>query len=75
MITTDSQVLFEDKRFSVPEMVNENYTLTISDVQQKDEDTYQCMLQTFPPQIKEVTLEVYGKYKYSLLFVDCSRII
>lgn len=62
IITTGRAVVTNDIRININTSNPGEWNLMIKDVLPSDEDEYKCMLQTFPPQTKNVQLIVLGKY-------------
>lgn len=60
ILATGHDILVPDPRISITNDSLDDFSLTIENVKLTDEATYQCLLQIFPPQYKDVTLKVYG---------------
>ncbi|XP_053373564.1 protein amalgam-like [Mercenaria mercenaria] len=58
ILTTSDLILNDDSRLSVDTENPGEWNLVIVNVQEEDTGTYKCMLQSFPPQEKFVTLKV-----------------
>lgn len=60
-LTSDKNVIANNPRLHLISNDPDDYALTIVNIQPEDGIIYQCMVQAFPPQIKQVTLQVYCK--------------
>jgi len=73
LITSNNNVMVDNPRISLPDNTTSNYGLTIKHIRATDAGDYTCMLQTFPPQMKNIKLDVFGKIcKYMFFCVKLS---
>ena len=62
MLTNNEQIMIDDDpRLSVKVIDDTSWNLQIEKVDGDDTGIYVCMVQTYPPQIKQVELSVKGK--------------
>lgn len=55
-LTRGDQIIVNDERVSIDTRNEGEWTLIIQNIQPSDQDVYKCMLQTLPPQTKEISL-------------------
>ena len=61
LISKNLEVRSSDRRYSVSQPYQRLWILSIDNVKRTDAGEYKCNIQTNPPQIKTVSLDVHGK--------------